>query len=305
MRHALAVVLAILAGAAAPDHSRLARYTVGTAIVTALHDSSLQLPLSALSPAALVAPIAARDPAINDGKATISINAFLIQMSGHTILVDAGSGTCTDLVKGNVIDDLREAGVSPDDVDLVLLTHLHFDHDCGLITRQRQRAYPNATVWLAQSESAYWLDDKIAASQPDAQRGGFLAARLSLAPYEIAGRIHTFKGRATILPGIEAVPAPGHTPGHTAYLLRSEGHALLFWGDIVHFPTVQFEAPDITVVSDTDPAEARATRLNLLGMLADGGMPVAGAHLPFPGVGHVRKNGDGYIFEPAVPGRLP
>ncbi len=303
MKRAVLVLLALISGAAAPDQT--ARYTVGKTVVTALDDGTLQLPLWALSPAARVAPIAARDPAIHDGKAAISINAFLIQTAGHTVLVDTGSGTCTDLVHGKLVDLLRKASVSPDQVDMVLLTHLHFDHVCGLLTQDRQSAFPKATVWVAKAETAYWLDEKIAAGLPEDQRGGFLAARLSLAPYQAAGRLHTFEGETTILPGLKAVPASGHTPGHTAYLLQSEGHSVLFWGDIIHFPTVQFEAPDVTVVSDVDKTGARASRMKLLAEAAQSGIAIAGAHLPFPGIGHIRKNGDGYAFEPAAPGYLP
>lgn len=304
MRRALLIVLAFLAGAAAPDKIGFARYTVGDAEVTALDDGTIQLPLSALSPQARVVPIAARDPAIRDGKAAISINAFLVRMSGHTVLIDTGSGTCTGLVHGTLADNLRKAGVTPDQIDMVLLTHLHFDHICGLLTPDRQRAFPNATVWVAKAETAYWLDEKIAASQPEDQRGGFLAARLSLGPYEAAGKLHAFGGDPVILPGLTTVSAPGHTPGHTAYLLQSGGQSLLFWGDIIHFPTVQFEAPDITVVSDVDKIAARASRMTLLTRAVQGGTAVAGSHLPFPGIGDVRKAGDGYTFALTPAGRL-
>ncbi len=265
MKPIILIALALFIGAAhaGPDQTRLVRYTAGKIVVTALKDGTLRLPISAMSPADRVTPVAAHDPAIKDGKAVISINAFLVQMPGHTVLIDAGSGTCSGLVHGEVLNDLRTAGVSPGQIDMVLLTHLHFDHVCGLLAPDGHRAFPTASVWVAQAEAAYWLDEKIAAKQPQNQRGGFRFAQQSLAPYQAAGRVHTFKGETVLLPGLKAIPAPGHTPGHTAYLLHSEGHSLLFWGDIIHFPTVQFEAPDITMASDVDPAAARATRLSL------------------------------------------
>lgn len=295
---ALAFLLCLATTAYAGSPSGVFRYTVGDVLVTALDDGTLALPITAMAPPERVAPIAARDPAIKDGKAVISVNAFLLQMAGHNVLIDAGSGTCTGLIQGKVADDLHAAGVPPDKIDMVLVTHLHFDHVCGLITRDRQRAYPNATVWVAKQEVGYWLDEKIAASQPEDQRGGFLAAHISLAPYEAAKKVHYFEGETEILSGLKALPAPGHTPGHTAYLLASGKQSLLFWGDIIHFPTVQFQGPDITIGSDVDKEAARSTRMRLFEQVANRDTLIAGAHLPFPGIGHLRKDSTGYAFLP-------
>jgi glyoxylase-like metal-dependent hydrolase (beta-lactamase superfamily II) len=137
------------------------------------------------------------------------------------------------------------------------------------------------------------------AAAPEAAKRFFRAAKASVAPYLAAGKLETFEGDAELLPGLRAVAGHGHTPGHTMFQVESRGSKLLLWGDVVHVAAVQFEDPSVTIGYDTDAPQAEAERLRVFADAAQNGTLVAGAHLPFPGLGHVRRGpGKGYEFVP-------
>lgn len=188
---------------------------------------------------------------------------------------------------------LRAAGIAASEISHVWLTHAHPDHACGLVNDKGERAYANATVWIAETELAFWQDDAKKAAFPPEFHFVFDQARAALAPYLAAQRVRTFKAGDTLLTGAKVVAAPGHTPGHSAFLHAAESAApVLFWGDAMHFPAVQFAEPAAAYAHDADAATAAASRKALLQQAAEGQWLIAGAHLPFPGLGHV-KQGEG------------
>ncbi|MCA8381900.1 MBL fold metallo-hydrolase [Burkholderia cenocepacia] len=226
-----------------------------------------------------------------------SINAFLVDTGSKRILVDAGAGTLYGDCCGKLLDDLRAAGYAPAQIDEVLLTHLHKDH-VGGIASNGAMTFPNAVVRVNAVEAAYWLDPANKAHAPAFLASFFDAAAAAVAPYVAAGRFKTFRGDATLAPGIRAVPMPGHTPGHTAYLIES-GHAgLLAWGDIVHVAAIQLRDVDATVQYDSDAATARRTRRDTLKRVAARRYLVGAAHIAFPGLGHLRRDGAQYDWVP-------
>ncbi len=228
-----------------------------------------------------------------------SVNTFLINTGKRLVLVDTGTGDRSKgATTGHMLSNLEAAGYRPDQVDAILLTHMHGDHDGGL-TADGQRVFPNATVYVAKRELAYWLNPtggKYTAEQRK-KIGEQQHARMD--PYLKADKVKTFEGATQLFPGIRAVPAPGHTPGHTAYMVESQGQRLLLWGDIVHCAEAQFPHPEITIQYDSDPAQAAKTRLKLMAEAAKEGFLVGGAHISFPGLGHVRAAGKGYRWIPA------
>jgi glyoxylase-like metal-dependent hydrolase (beta-lactamase superfamily II) len=227
----------------------------------------------------------------------LSINAFLIHSAGRLALVETGSGPYLGGTAGHLLSSLADAGVSPAEIDMVLLTHMHPDHSAGLTDLGTGRAvFPNAELVVHENEPRHWNDDAAMARGTEReQRLFFQQAREQMAPYR--DRMRTFTA-GDVFPGVTAIPAPGHTPGHTTFLVESAGQSLLIWGDTVHIPEVQIPRPEVTMVVDSDPAIARASRRRVLDMAASERLLVTGMHLHFPGFGHVARTPTGFAFVP-------
>jgi glyoxylase-like metal-dependent hydrolase (beta-lactamase superfamily II) len=244
-----------------------------------------------------VSKTAQKEPHFLDGGET----AFLVNTGKQLILVDAGSGQWFGGgAFGRLETSLRSAGYTPEQVDLLLVTHLHSDHIGGLTTRDGKRLFPNAEVYVAKAESDFWLSPEIAAKAPKEVQEFFQAAQAISDPYIKAGKWHTFNSSAEIAEGVKIVSLAGHTPGHTGYEFSSKGQKILFWGDIIHAPNVQLKHPEVSVVFDINPAAAVAMRKKLLPTLVDGDVLIAGPHLVFPGVGRLHKDGNAYDWVPIL-----
>jgi len=229
----------------------------------------------------------------------VSELGFLVNTGKELILVDAGSGTWYGGgAFGRLAGSLRSAGYTPEEVDVVLVTHLHSDHVGGLTTQDGKRVFPNAVVYVAKAESDFWLSAEIAAKAPKDAQPFFQSAQGIAAPYIKAGKWHTFSTSETIVDGMQLVPLHGHTPGHTGYEFSSKGQKIMFWGDTIHVQRVQLQHPEVTAVFDIDPAAAAATRNQLLPKLAREDVLIAGPHMLFPGVGRLHKDGSGYSWTP-------
>lgn len=228
----------------------------------------------------------------------LSINCFLVDTGPKRIMIDTGAGELFGPTSGKVVDNLRLAGYQPEDIDAILLTHIHGDHSGGLSVGGRI-VFPNATVYVNKLDVDYWLNNKeVEANAPADHKATFAQSHQTVDPVVRAGRLQTFEGEATLFPGIRTAAAPGHTLGLTGYLLESQGQRALFWGDIVHAAEVQFRDPTVTVEYDVDPGQAAASRARVLDAAAKQGYLIGGAHLSFPGLGHVRAEQAGYSWAP-------
>jgi glyoxylase-like metal-dependent hydrolase (beta-lactamase superfamily II) len=226
-----------------------------------------------------------------------SINAYLIQLGQRQILVDAGSGELMGPKLNKVPASLKAVGVTPEQITDILLTHIHPDHSGGLTVGGR-RVYPNAAVHLDKRELAFWTDKSIGEKLPEPSRSFFQTVEASVGPYVASGQIRTFDGATQLFPEIRAIPAYGHTPGQAFYAVESNDQKLVFLGDTLHAPDVQFDAPSITIQFDIDPKRAAIVRKQVFDDAAKNGYLVAFAHMYFPGVGNVRKNGNRYRWVP-------
>jgi glyoxylase-like metal-dependent hydrolase (beta-lactamase superfamily II) len=232
-----------------------------------------------------------------------SINAFLINTGSKLILVDTGAGALYGDCCGKLAANLRAAGYQPEQVDEILITHLHKDHAGGV------GAFPNAVLRLSQAEADYWLTPANKATAPAFLSTFFDAAKAAVAAFQAGGRFQPYKDFGPLEPGIEALPAPGHTPGHANYLVQSRGQQLLIWGDIVHVPAIQLPHPAATVKYDSSEANAQTTRAGLLQMAADKQLLIGAAHIAFPGLGRIRRHHGEYEWLPlnydGAPGPQP
>ena len=213
----------------------------------------------------------------------LACNTFAVEAQGRLMLVDAGCGATTPGA-GQQVAGLSALGIAPGDVDMVLMTHLHRDHAAGLVDASGQAVFPHAELVVHRDDLDFWRDEATLGRLRDGQKQDFFIAQAVLWAY--ADRVRSIGG-GEVVPGVSAIPTPGHTPGHTAWLLDSEGDRLLIWGDVVHLPIIQFEHPEAGVVYDFDGPAAAEARLRVLQMLAAERIPVAGVHLDFPCFGHV------------------
>jgi len=283
------------------------RMQLGQFEITALYDGAIELDTKLLRHAKatdldrLLARMFVANP-----KMQTAVNGYLINTGTHLALVDAGAAKLFGPSLGYMLENLRAAGYTPDQVDTVVITHLHPDHIGGLNDGNGQPLFPKATIWVDQADHDYWLSEKIAAAAPAESQPFFKMARDTAAPYQAGGRWQTFTAGKVLVPGIQAVKANGHTPGHTAYAVTSAGQQLLIWGDLVHAHAVQFARPGVSIEFDVDQKQAIATRKKIMAEMAASKTLVAGMHLPFPGIGHVRAEGKGsYAWVPIEYSPMP
>lgn len=211
----------------------------------------------------------------------LGVDALLIEMPGHVVLIDTGLGP---KVGGVLMQSLAKAGIEPGQVTDVLITHSHGDHIGGLVTADGKPAFANATVRMSATEWR-WLQDRKNAAPTVA------AIRAQMKPFAPGG---------AVLPGITSVALPGHTPGHVGYQIVSKGDRLLDIGDTAHSAIVSLARPGWPIGYDTDKTEGEATRQRLLGQLAASHERIFAPHFPYPGVGTIVVKGDGYAFKPGL-----
>lgn len=268
---------------------------IGDVLVTALTDGYLDAPFDVLRNLTPEEAERALRATFRPAPPRISVNAYLLRTAGRVAIVDTGAGGSMGPTLGWLPEVMATAGVTRADVDTVLLTHMHPDHSNGLSGPGGERLFPNARVVVAADAIRHWHDDAAMARANERQRTRYFeAARIQAAPYR--DRIEDAAGE--VFPGVTVLPLPGHTPGHTGYLIDSGGARLLIWGDICHVPDIQVPWPEITMVFDSDPDAAVATRRRAFDMAASEGLLVTGMHLHFPGFSHVLRDGAGYRLVP-------
>ena len=269
--------------------------TVGNVSITSLSDGLLEFDLCNFFPTIPEEnwqPY--RDHLSPEGKVSFNLAAFLIRSDGKNILVDTGLGPkpadAPETPWGELLNDFAAHGISPDEIDAVVMTHLHRDHVGWNLQSDNGKYVPtfhNARYWLS-------LGDWEACHDPELVEGRFPNAPQCVWPLEDLGLIEFMEGETQITSELTSLPSPGHTPGHMSIVIRSQGESALVLGDVLH-NTAQVHEQDWVSRADMDAAQARATRGSLLDRLEQEGMPVAAVHLPAPGFGKiVRLDGRRY-----------
>lgn len=270
------------------------RRKLGAFEVTALLDGDLELELKLFSgDAAEMAKLSAQSYQPSPPRA--HVNAFAVNTGEKLYLVDTGTGALLGAALGRVTENLVLAGINPDQVDAILLTHLHPDHFGGMTVEGRP-AYKNAEVYVSEADAKFWLGTEMAEKAPADLKPFFQMAAAAIKPY--AHRLMPLPASGTIGAGVTTLALPGHTVGHTGFLFTSGKERMLVWGDIVHNAALQFARPDVTLAFDTDQPQAAAARKRAFDMAASDKLLVAGMHLPYPGLGFVERTGAEYRYHP-------
>lgn len=276
------------------------QYQAGDVKITALLDGTNFMPPSLfkdISPQQ-VQEILKKYYADQDKGVQTSINAFLVNTGKSLVLVDSGAASCFGSHLGSVLTNLKASAYQPEQVDTILLTHLHPDHVCG-ISKDGVANFPNATVYVSNDEAKYWLDPKQAAKLPKEKQANYLGTvekiKQAIVPYQAKQRFKTYKIGDDIQ-GFKVINTAGHTPGHFSYELKTKDENVVFIGDIVHSHTVQFDKPETAIEYDIDSKKAVETRLKQFADFAKNGQTIAAPHLPFPGIGHI-YSADGKSYQ--------
>jgi len=225
------------------------------------------------------------------------VGAYLINTGRNLAMIDCGGHSSFIPTTGGTLAALRASGYTPEQVDTVLLTHIHPEHALGLSYDGTTRNFPNAEVVVTQIDHQFWTDPAMESRVPQGQR--FIeAGRRAIRPY--TGRIRTVEMREglEVIPGVFMVPAPGHTPGHVSFRLTSQNQTMLIWGDIAHQMVIQLARPRWRVGVDVDSATGVESRVRTLEMLAAERILMGGVHVPWPGFGRIIRDGEGFLYVP-------
>lgn len=273
------------------------RMMLGDFEVTVINDGTTPLPVDTLLQGMSKQDLtAALKKNFSASPLETSFNAFLINTGTKLVLVDTGAGSLFGPNLGKFAANLKAAGYAPEQIDEIYITHMHPDHVGGLVANGAL-TFPNAIVRAQKHEADYWLSAEQLANNPT--KGDFFKGAMAmLNPYVSAGKFKPFEGDVELVPGISSHSGKGHTPGHATYVVESGGQKLVLVGDLIHVAPVQMAHPDVTIGFDSTPKDALAERRQAFDAAARAGYLIGGAHLAFPGVGHLRKDGKGFDFVP-------
>jgi glyoxylase-like metal-dependent hydrolase (beta-lactamase superfamily II) len=276
------------------------RMMLGDFEVTAISDGTVKLPMLKLltntKPEAVSAAL--KKGFLNELVET-SVNTYLINTGSKLVLIDTGAAGLFGPTLGNLLANLQAAGYKPEQVDEIYITHMHPDHVGGLMEKS-VLAFPNAVLRINKADTDYWLSEANLKAAPEGAKGFFQGAMASVNPYVAAGKLKTFEGNTELIPGVRAVEAFGHTPGHTVYAVESKGEKLMLWGDLMHVAAVQFEKPSVTIQFDSNNTLAEKNRQKAFADAAKNGYVIGLSHVAFPGLGHLRTSpgAKGYTWVP-------
>ncbi|WP_332690114.1 MBL fold metallo-hydrolase [Bosea sp. (in: a-proteobacteria)] len=274
------------------------RYKVGDITVTAINDGFARRPLDGFVRNAELADVkkAMEQAYLPADALSISFTTLAIQSGDKLALIDTGNGDSGAPTSGAWMKNFRAAGLDPKDVSSVVFSHFHGDHINGFRLKDGTALFPNAEVMVPAAEWAFWMDDARMNAAPDAMKGAFAGVRRVFGP--VAKDVKQFEAGKEVLPGITAVAAPGHTPGHTVFAVTSGTGKLMIMSDTTNHPALFVRNPDWSAVFDMDGPQAAATRRKLLDMVSADKMQVAFYHAPFPATGHIARDGNGFELVP-------
>jgi glyoxylase-like metal-dependent hydrolase (beta-lactamase superfamily II) len=298
------------ANAAAPAASAQVagfyRYKVGTIECTSLNDGVFLRPIDDFvsNVPKEQAQAEAEAAYMPKGMVAVPFNPQLVNTGSKLVLIDSGLGIgMLEPSKGRVgrmMQNLAAAGVDPKSIDAVIMSHLHPDHTNGIRAADGSMAFPNAEIMVPAKEWEFWMSAENAAkAQSNEMMKGYFA-NVKKIYTGIESKVTKYDWGKEVAPGVTAVAAAGHTPGHTTFAIASGGSTVLIQSDVTNIPELFLRNPDWHVAYDTDPAVAQETRHKFYDMAAAEKATVVGFHFAFPSIGHVEKDGNGYRLIPVA-----
>jgi glyoxylase-like metal-dependent hydrolase (beta-lactamase superfamily II) len=274
------------------------RYKVGHIEVTAIHDGFAMRPLEGFVRNAELAQVqqAAQDAFLPTTALPITFTTLVLRQGDRVTLIDTGNGNMGAPTSGTWLANFRAAGFDPAQVNTVVISHFHGDHINGIRLKDGTAVFPSAEVMVPAVEWSFWMDDTRMNQAPEGMKGAFQGVRRVFGP--IAKDVKQYENGKEIVSGLTTVGAPGHTPGHTAYMLSSGQGKLMIMSDITNHPALFVRNPDWSAVFDMDADQARQTRRRMLDIAASERAQVSFYHAPFPATGHIAKDGNGFRFQP-------
>ncbi|MEO1198952.1 MAG: MBL fold metallo-hydrolase [Pseudomonadota bacterium] len=278
------------------------RFRIGELIGTVVSDGILPLgdpTTSFLGPSADEVRAMLSRSFLSTDNAVLEQNILVVDAGDQRILFDTGMGTSQMFgpTPGKLMSSLAAAGIEADTITAIVCTHGHCDHVWGIMSDAGERLFPNAEIWISEADFDYWTDEaKLSATDPSWMAAFVEGARRNLMPNQ--DRMKFFSDGEEFLPGLQALFAPGHTVGHTAFIVTSGNDTLAVIGDLTHHHVILLETPLTQFAFDTDPAQAAQTRVRVLDMIAEQRLPMIAYHFPWPGLGHVEKVGEGFRYHP-------
>ena len=284
------------AGAQSPG---IYRYKIGSYEVTALYDGIWYRPIT--DQFIRNAPYAEVEHALDSAfmphdKLATPFTTLIVNTGKQLVLLDTGTGGQIAPTAGMIGANLAAAGIDPKAVDQIVISHFHPDHINGIKDKDNALIFPNAEIMVPAPEWAYWMDDANLNAAPPDLKLTFLNQRRIFA--DIAKQVTRYEPGKEVSLGIVTLPAPGHTPGHTVFVVHSGDQSLMVLSDTAQHPAVFARHPDWQAAFDIDGVEAVATRKKLFDRAAADRMLVTGYHFPFPACGHLIKTANGYEHVP-------
>ncbi|MBU2582114.1 MAG: MBL fold metallo-hydrolase [Alphaproteobacteria bacterium] len=226
----------------------------------------------------------------------IPFTITIVRTGGRTIMFDAGTGAQLAPTAGRLAANIEAAGISTDEIDTVIVTHFHPDHIFGLMEKgTNAEIYPNAEIIVPEAEYAFWTDAGVMSRLPENRQG--LAKRIQ-ATFPKWSNLTRFEGEQEVTPGVVAIPAHGHTPGHTAFAIGDGNDQILVMADTTNIPALFVRNPGWHAAFDMAADEAEATRRTLFDRAIADKAIITGYHYGMPGAGRIEKDGSGYAFVP-------
>jgi glyoxylase-like metal-dependent hydrolase (beta-lactamase superfamily II) len=241
---------------------------------------------------------ALRAAGADDSKVVIPFTVTVVKIGGKTIMFDAGTGGQLSPKAGRLSASMQAAGIDPKSISTIVVTHFHPDHIFGLMAKETNApVYPDAEIVVPAAELKFWADPSVFTKLPEASHGLAKRVQATLATWK---NVRPIDGETDAVAGIRALPAYGHTPGHTVYALGSGADQLMVLADLTNVPYLFAKHPSWHAAFDADPVAAEANRRKFFDRVVAEKAIMTGYHYGVPGAGTMQKDGDGYTFVPVA-----